>query len=136
MTMQHAAVERPTLAEQTNQALQDIMSGLSEDVQAAVAGSFERLLDSDVAKDAVGVGNEVPDFTLPDVRGGDLRLSEALKQGPVVLSFSRGGWCPFCNLEFNALQQRLPEMKALGATLIGVSPRRRTTRCLRWRSIS
>ena len=40
----------------------------------------------------------------------------------MVLNFYRGGWCPFCNLELQTLQARLPEIKALGATLVGISP--------------
>src|ERR1700733_13830973 len=48
-------------------------------------------------------------------------LAERLGPGPVVLSCYRGIWCPFCNLELRALQQALPEITALGATLIAVS---------------
>ncbi len=113
---------KPTLAEQTEKAANEFISRLSEDAQKIVGGSFEKLLVSDVAKDAINVGDKAPDFSLPSVRGGNIRLYEALKKGPVILSFYRGGWCPFCNLEFKALQERLPEMKALDATLIGVSP--------------
>ncbi len=123
MTMQNIATDRqPTLAEQTEQALQEFVSGLPKDTQNTVSGSFERLLASDVAKDAIAIGDAAPDLTLPNAKGGTLQLAELLKRGPVVLSFYRGGWCPFCNLEFKALQDRLPEMKALGATLIGISP--------------
>ena len=39
-----------------------------------------------------------------------------------MLSFYRGGWCPFCNLELQAIQALLPEIKALGANLVGISP--------------
>ncbi|MCB1158583.1 MAG: AhpC/TSA family protein [Leptospiraceae bacterium] len=45
-----------------------------------------------------------------------------LEQGPVVISFYRGGWCPYCNLELRALQQALPEIKKLGAQLVAISP--------------
>ncbi len=123
MTKQNTVMaQQPTLAEQTEQALQEFLSGLPKEDQTTIAGSFERLLKSDVAKDAIGISDTAPDFILPNARGGNLQLSKALKNGPVVLSFYRGGWCPFCNLEFKALQERLPEMNALGATLIGISP--------------
>lgn len=113
---------KPTLAEQTEKAANEFIAALSEDARKIVGKNFEKLLASDIAKDAVNVGDKAPDFSLPNVKGGNIRLSEALKKGPVVLSFYRGGWCPFCNLEFRALQEHLPEMKTLGATLIGVSP--------------
>ena len=69
-----------------------------------------------------GVGDTVPDFTLPDMRGRSLRLSVKLAQGPVVLTFYRGAWCPYCNLELRAYQQRLPRFSDLGASVIAVSP--------------
>ena len=59
---------------------------------------------------------------MPDARGGYVRLNGLLAAGPVVLSFYRGGWCPYCNLELRALQQALPEITRLGATLVAVSP--------------
>ncbi|MDQ6960345.1 MAG: peroxiredoxin-like family protein [Mariprofundaceae bacterium] len=49
-------------------------------------------------------------------------LADALEQGAVGLSFYRGGWCPYCNLELQALQQALPEIQSLGAQLVAVSP--------------
>ncbi|UCE88095.1 MAG: AhpC/TSA family protein, partial [Pseudomonadota bacterium] len=79
-------------------------------------------LSSDLGNNAVKVGNLAPDFTLPNVHGQAISLHGALQKGPVVLNFYRGGWCPFCNLEFRALQQILPEIQALSAQLIGVSP--------------
>ncbi len=111
-----------TLARQTEDTLNAFMGSLPGEVQAIVGGSFEKLMASDAGAKAQGVGDMAPDFTLPGVKGGDVSLSALLESGPVVLSFYRGGWCPFCNLEFRALQTALPEIQALGATLIGVSP--------------
>lgn len=68
------------------------------------------------------VGEIAPDFTLPDATGKAVNLKERLSDGAVILSFYRGGWCPYCNLELRAYQQLLPEFKKLGASLIAVSP--------------
>lgn len=111
-----------TLAEQTQETVEAFIGGLSEDVQQTVGGVMQRLMSSNVADDASNVGDKAPGFRLPNVKGGETALSELLESGPVVLSFYRGGWCPFCNLEFKALHDKLPEMQALGATLVGVSP--------------
>jgi peroxiredoxin len=111
-----------TLAEQTTQARDEFIASLPPDQQQTLGAAFEKLMASDVGDNAINVGDEAPDFELPGVLGGVVQLSTQIKQGPVVLNFYRGGWCPFCNLEFRALQQRLPEIKALGATLIGISP--------------
>ena len=111
-----------SLAERIGETVENFMSALPEDEAQTVAGSFEKLYASQVAETALTVGDIAPDFTLPNVTGQPVSLYEVLKRGPVVVSFYRGGWCPFCNLELHALQLRLPEIRALGATLIGISP--------------
>lgn len=111
-----------TLEQQTQKQMQDFFSSIPEDAQQTVGSAFEKLMRSDAGDHAPKEGDQVPDFELPNVRGGSIRLSERLKQGPVVLSFYRGGWCPFCNLEFKALSDILPEIENKGASLIGISP--------------
>ena len=111
-----------SLSDRINQSVQDFMASLPDDEQATVQQSFEKLHASSVAADAVNIGDTPPDFSLPNATGRMINLYAALEQGPVVLSFYRGGWCPFCSLELQALQQVLPEIRSLGATLIGVSP--------------
>ncbi len=114
--------EQYTLAEQTRKKASEFIASLPDDVQKTVGGAFEKLMQSGFASNAINVDDPAPDFFLPNVSGGTTRLSEYLQQGPVVLSFYRGGWCPFCNLEFKALQDILPTIKSLGARLIGISP--------------
>ncbi|MBR8827472.1 MAG: AhpC/TSA family protein [Gomphosphaeria aponina SAG 52.96 = DSM 107014] len=68
------------------------------------------------------IDDEAPNFTLPDSTGKLVCLSEQLKKGAVILTFYRGGWCPYCNLELRAYQKLLPKIKALGACVLAVSP--------------
>jgi len=110
------------LSDRIDQAVQDFMSGLPENDLTTVTQNFEKLLASSIAANAVNLGDTAPDFSLPDIKGQTLNLNETLEQGPVVLNFYRGGWCPLCSLELQALQQQLPEIRSLGATLIGISP--------------
>jgi thiol-disulfide isomerase/thioredoxin len=56
----------------------------------------EALLQSGIIKNSLQVGQKAPDFTLPNATGGEVSLSGLLEKGPVVLSFYRGEWCPFC----------------------------------------
>lgn len=70
----------------------------------------------------IKVGQKAPDFVLNNAFGESVRLDDKLKQGPVILVFYRGAWCPFCNLHLHTLQQSLPEFKELGAQLILVTP--------------
>src|SRR5437879_2393365 len=84
--------------------------------------AIEALLQSGIIRHSLHVGQKAPDFTLPIATAGEGALSSLLKKGPVVLSCYRGEWCPFCNLELRAYQQALPEMEALGAAFVAVSP--------------
>lgn len=70
------------------------------------------------------VGERAPDFTLPDARGEPVTLSELLRTGPVVLTFYRGAWCPYCNLQLQGLRASLPRIQDLGATLAAITPQR------------
>jgi len=72
--------------------------------------------------DALAAGNMVPDFTLPDAQGRPVTLSAVLREGPVVIVFYRGGWCPYCNIQLRAYQRALPEISALRGRLIAISP--------------
>jgi len=110
------------LSEQTEKTRDAFISALPEDQRNIVANAFAELMASSVAAAARGPGDRAADFQLPNVRGGTLSLHAALEEGPVVLSFYRGSWCPFCNLELNALQARLPDIRTAGGRLIAVSP--------------
>lgn len=79
------------------------------------------LIESKLADQVVGVGSEAPGFSLPNATGQQVTLSQMLTRGPVVISFYRGVWCPFCNLEQRALQQHLPQISELGASLVAIS---------------
>lgn len=71
---------------------------------------------------AIKIGEKAPDFKLPDALGDQISLTNLLKNGPVVITFYRGSWCPYCNLQLRALQDKLPDIKKLDATLVAISP--------------
>src|SRR5713101_7167506 len=81
-----------------------------------------QLINSGAAENALKEGAQAPDFALPDACGTAVRLSHLLTQGPVVMTFYRGQWCPYCHLALRAYQQALPHMQARGATLVAISP--------------
>ena len=114
--------QQDMLASRIDAKVQDFMSALPDSEKQTVEESFAALRASDVAASAVDTGDTAPDFTLPNATDKHVRLDDLLLRGPVILSFYRGGWCPFCNLELQALQQYLPEFRSLGTTLIAVSP--------------
>ncbi|WP_158967212.1 peroxiredoxin-like family protein [Paraglaciecola sp. L3A3] len=71
---------------------------------------------------AVAIGTQVPRFALPNQVGKSISLDNLLAKGPVVVTFYRGSWCPYCNLQLRALQARLADIHALGAELVAISP--------------
>ena len=113
---------KKTYADASSALVGDFMQSLSDDVKQTIAHSMERLLTSDAGSHAVGKGDRAPDFLLEDIKGEQVTLSKLLLKGPVVLSFYRGSWCPFCNLEFQFLREYLEEIKIMGASLVFVSP--------------
>ena len=92
------------------------------ELQAVMDQATAELAASGMADGFLQVGDAAPDFVLPDALGNAVTLADLRAQGPVVLSFYRGAWCPYCNLELQLLQQALPDIQALDATLVAISP--------------
>jgi peroxiredoxin len=67
-------------------------------------------------------GDLAPDFNLPNPSRRLVSLAGLLRRGPAVVTFYRGGWCPYCNLQLRAYRQILGEITALGARLVAISP--------------
>jgi peroxiredoxin len=89
---------------------------------ALYEAKIEELRASFALEAAAGVGAVAPDFRLPDVKGNPVSLSDLLQSGPVVVTFYRGGWCPYCNIQLRAYQAALPQVTTLGARLVAISP--------------
>lgn len=73
-------------------------------------------------KDALKVGQQAPSFQLPNPKGQFVSFDDLIEKGPVIITFYRGDWCPYCNLQLNALRKRMAEIHSLGAQLIAISP--------------
>jgi len=80
------------------------------------------LIASGAADRAKKVGDKAPVFALKDPEGNIVSSSELLKRGPLVVSFYRGVWCPYCNMELQALEAAKPEFEKRGASLVAISP--------------
>lgn len=110
-----------TLKEQTDakieagrQANPKFMNGV--DVAIQNAKEFEQ------GANALKVGQKAIAFELPNQEGKLVSLKNLIGKGPVVVTFYRGDWCPYCNLQLRALQAKLEEIEKLGATLVAISP--------------
>ncbi|MFD2541469.1 peroxiredoxin-like family protein [Lacinutrix gracilariae] len=96
------------------QANPDFMKGVDEIISKAKA--FQQ------GDNAIKIGQKAPKFKLPTPEGKSIALDILLDKGPVVVTFYRGDWCPYCNLQLRALQARLNDIHELGATLVAISP--------------
>jgi peroxiredoxin len=71
---------------------------------------------------APAAGQIFPDFALSDWRGRSRSLSTLCREGPVVLSFHRGLWCPWCRAELDSWQAAQPQLQQAGCRLVVITP--------------
>ncbi|MEM9016753.1 MAG: peroxiredoxin family protein, partial [Verrucomicrobiota bacterium] len=100
----------------------EFRASASDEKIAAYANGIEAVVKAGVVESARKAGDKAPDFTLPNAKGVEVSLATELEKGPVVLTWYRGGWCPYCNIQLAAYQKVLPQFEELGAQLIAVSP--------------
>ena len=93
-----------------------------EEIKSVMAKATTDLINTPIAENSLSKGDKIDNFSLPNAVGKEVTLQSLLAKGAVVISFYRGGWCPYCNMELRALQQVLPEIEAQGATLVAISP--------------
>ena len=89
---------------------------------ALYEAKIEELRAEFASESAIGVDDPAPDFALPNATAKSVVLKDLLRSGPVVLTFYRGGWCPYCNIQLRAYQGVLPEITGLGGRLVAISP--------------
>lgn len=70
----------------------------------------------------VKVGDKLPPFAMSDALDKEVTSAELLSRGPILITFYRGQWCPFCNLALHALQANFEKFQVQGVTLVAISP--------------
>lgn len=103
-----------------DQAKERFTATAPEEVQSQVFRHIKEQQESGIVF-GLQEGDQAPNFTLANPLGEDVNLYDELAKGPVVLTFYRGSWCPFCNIQLRAYQQWLPEIEKLGGQLMAVS---------------
>jgi peroxiredoxin len=99
-----------------------IASGkIPESIVAQLMDGIKDQIASGKADRAIKAGDEAPSFTLKDPDGGSISSATLLGRGPLVVSFYRGVWCPYCNLELQALEEARTDIEARGASLVAIS---------------
>lgn len=110
--------------------LQEEMSAKFEDFHKTVPAPITSAIDKAQAdfeakfnpQTTIQVGDKLPSFAMSDAVGKEVTSNELLKKGPMLITFYRGEWCPYCNLELRAYQQHLDKFQAKGVALVAISP--------------
>jgi peroxiredoxin len=93
-----------------------------EQIKKTFAEGIDDVVRQNVVVNAKNNGDNAPNFTLTNAIGKEVQLNEYLKKGPVVLTWYRGGWCPYCNMTLLYLQEQLPNIQLKGANLLALTP--------------
>jgi peroxiredoxin len=80
------------------------------------------LIATGQADRALKAGAIAPKLELPDAHGKMVSSAGLLAKGPLVVTFYRGVWCPYCNMDLQAIEEAADEIRALGASLVAISP--------------
>ncbi|ABW29153.1 peroxiredoxin-like family protein [Acaryochloris marina] len=111
-----------SLATELQAVTENVRQQAPENVFTTMEAATAKLAATGITDQALQTGQTMPDFELPDATGKSVSSSELRAKGLLLISFYRGNWCPYCNLELQALQARLDDIAALGATLVAISP--------------
>ncbi len=101
---------------------EELVPKIPKHVMDMILETSAKMMEQNLATRAIKKGETLPSFELTDASGKRVSSEKLLLNGPLVISFYRGGWCPYCNVELRALQKVLPEIKANSATLLAISP--------------
>jgi len=110
--------------------LQESLDNLKEKIEGKMPSEFveimhsstKQLEDSGIGEGILKAGDKAPSFELPNQEGQWVSSEQLLKNGPLVITFYRGVWCPYCNTDLAYLKRYERELKNLGATMISISP--------------
>ncbi len=95
---------------------------LKPNLTAVMDGHIEHLRASGFVKGAKNVGDRMPPFVLKDREGNLVSSDDLLKRGPLVVTFFRGTWCPYCMAELRALSEIADDLRNAGGTIVAISP--------------
>jgi len=111
-----------SLTEELAEFKKGFLENAPKNIQELMAKATETLENTGITQKSPKKGDVLPAFSLPNHQGDDIALANLLKDGPVVVVFYRGGWCPYCNLELAAFQKSLADITALNASLVAITP--------------
>ncbi len=110
------------LNQKIRETVQGFREGLPPELSALIEQGAGEISALDIIERAVKPGNPAPGFTLNNQKGESRQLNDYLADGPLVVTFYRGAWCPYCNLQLKEYGDHLAEITAAGARLVAITP--------------
>ncbi len=101
------------------QALKEMIDDQSPEFASAMGDFVDRLAVAKAGSAVPQIGDPMPNFVLPDESGNLVSLDGLLAENPVVVTFHRGHWCPYCRMSVDALAHMQP--KPQSAKIVAIS---------------
>lgn len=95
---------------------------MPDEIKELFAKATQDLKISKIEENALKVGDKAPSFKLKNAYGKEIDSAKLLENGPLVINFYRGKWCPYCNLELQEYIANLDKIENLGANFVAISP--------------
>jgi len=95
---------------------------VGKEISTLIKADIQRVADLHILENLPKIGEPLLNFNLPDQNGVFRTLDDLLQEGPLVLTFYRGGWCPYCNLMLRTYQQMIPDLEQNGAHFLAITP--------------
>lgn len=111
-----------TFQERLKNKISEFEENLTPRFKKIIVEDIRNLENSGQISRVLRKGDQMPDISLIDQNGAMVNSSNLLKEGPLVVTFYRGFWCAFCNVDLANLNRYVPEIQQLGAKMITISP--------------
>ncbi|MCL4117635.1 UNVERIFIED_CONTAM: hypothetical protein GTU68_006168 [Idotea baltica] len=121
-TDQQQSEEPPTLSEQLKEKAAGSVGRIPANVRQTYTQAIETVRATNIEKSAKQIGDAAIDAELTGWDGKTVKLSQLWQEGPIVLMWYRGGWCPYCNIQLRAMQQNMDKIENAGARLVVLTP--------------
>ena len=110
------------LATQIQQFNIELATQVPQEILEAFGKSIEDIKTKNIEEKSIKIGEIMPNFSLKNAKNEIVNSFDILKKGKMIIAFYRGSWCPYCNLELKALQEKITQLNEKKATLVAISP--------------
>lgn len=95
---------------------------ISPEILSKMLEATQSLKNSELEKEAFNIGDKIEDTILLNNLGDEVSIMDILGKQPAIISFYRGTWCPYCNLELSTYNELLKDKNKI--KMVAISPER------------